>query len=159
VIFSVLVTGCVVSTTDPGSGQIESCRHTRDINPKTMEFISASGKSFNTIHDNDINFYYHVNDVIQEEPYERIDAETRELLASIGFEKGKEFNPDERMKRILTDAAAIGNATSRSIVWYPRVSGSIANRDGIQIYPGTESASIMPWIDKTWKPSEISEIK
>ena len=39
--------------------------------------------------------------VIQEEPLEMIDAETRGLLASIGIEKGKAFNPDERMKRIL----------------------------------------------------------
>jgi hypothetical protein len=29
-------------------------------NPPTMEFISGSGKSFNTIHDNDFNFYHHI---------------------------------------------------------------------------------------------------
>jgi hypothetical protein len=113
-----------------------------------MEFINASGKSFNTIHDNDINFYHHVNDVIQEEPIDMIDAETRGLLASIGIEKGKEFNPDERMKRILTDAVAIANATARSIVWYPRVSGSVDNMKGIEVYPGSNSAWMMGWVDK-----------
>jgi hypothetical protein len=117
-------------------------------NPPTMEFISGSGKSFNTIHDNDFNFYHHINDVIQEEPLEMIDAETRGLLASIGIEKGKTFNPDERMKRILTDAVAIANATARSIVWYPRVSGSMDNMKGIQIYPETNSAWMMAWVDK-----------
>jgi hypothetical protein len=113
-----------------------------------MEFMNATGKSFNTVHDNDINFYYHVNEVIQEEPLEMIDAETRGLLASIGIEKGKEFNPDERMKRILTDAVAIGNATARSIVWYPRTSGNIANMKGVQVYPDTESAWIVGWVNK-----------
>jgi hypothetical protein len=45
-----------------------------------MEFISGSPeRSFNTIHDNDFNFYRHINDVIQEEPLEMIDAETRGL--------------------------------------------------------------------------------
>ena len=117
-------------------------------NPKPMELINATGKSFNTIHDNDINFYYHVNEVIQEEPLEMIDAETRGLLASIGIKKGKEFNPDQRMKRILTDAVAIGNATARSIVWYPRTSGNIANMKGVQIYPDTESAWITGWVNK-----------
>ena len=117
-------------------------------NPSQMEFINGSGNSFNTIHDNDINFYHHVNDVIQEEPLEMIDAETRGLLASIGIERGKEFNPDERMKKILTDAVAIGNATARSIVWYPRVSGSVDNMKGIQIYPETNSAWMMGWVDK-----------
>ena len=117
-------------------------------NPKHMEFINASKKSFNTIHDNDFQFYEHINDVIQEEPLEMIDAETRGLLASIGIEKGKPFNPDARMKRILTDAVAIGNATARSIVWYPRVSGSVDNMNGIQVYPDTNSAWLMGWVDK-----------
>ena len=117
-------------------------------NPPPMEFINGSGKTFNTIHDNDFNFYGHVNDVIQEEPLEMIDVETRGLLASIGIEKGKDFKPDERMKRILTDAVAIGNATARSIVWYPRVSGSVDNMKGIQIYPETNSAWMMGWVDK-----------
>ncbi len=117
-------------------------------NPAAMEFISGSGKPLNTIHDNDFNFYKHVNDVIQEEPLAMIDAETRGLLASIGIEKGKAFNPDERMKRILTDAVAIGNATARSIVWYPRVSGSVNNMNGVQVYPDTNSAWMMGWVDK-----------
>ena len=117
-------------------------------NPPEMEFISGSGKAYNTIHDNDFRFYEHVNEVIQEEPLDMIDAETRGLLASIGIEKGKQFNPDERMKKILTDAVAIGNATARSIVWYPRVSGSVDNMKGIQIYPETNSAWMMAWVDK-----------
>jgi hypothetical protein len=117
-------------------------------NPKKMEFVSVSGKHINTVHDNDFHFYEHVNSVIQEEPLEMIDAETRGLLASIGIEKGKKFNPDERMKRILTDAVAIANATARSIVWYPRVSGSVDNMKGVQVYPDTNSAWLMAWVDK-----------
>ena len=43
-----------------------------------------------------------------------MDPETLGLLASIGIEKGKPFAPDERMKKILTEAAAVGNATART---------------------------------------------
>ena len=117
-------------------------------NPPAMEFISGTGKKFNTIHTNDYTFYEHLNHVIQEEPLEMIDPETRGLLASIGIEKGKKFAPDERMKRILTDAVAIGNATARSIVWYPRTEGSVDNMEGIHTYPDTKSAWIMGWVDK-----------
>lgn len=117
-------------------------------NPPVMEYINGSGKSFNTIHDNDIRFYYTVNEVIQEEPLTLIDPETRGLLASVGIEKGKPFNPDERMIRILTDAVAIANATARSIVWYPRVSGFIDNMKGTMIYPEDNSAWHMAWVDK-----------
>jgi len=117
-------------------------------NPPAMEFISATGKSFNTIHTNDYSFYEHLNDVIQEEPIDMIDQELRGLFASIGMVKGKPFAPDERMKRILTDAVAIGNATARSIVWYPRTEGSVDNMAGVQVYPDTKSAWIMGWVDK-----------
>ncbi|MDV7398153.1 hypothetical protein RZS08_42515, partial [Arthrospira platensis SPKY1] len=42
------------------------------------------------------------------------------LWASIGIKKGKPFAPDERMKRILAEAAAVGNATARALSYRPR---------------------------------------
>ncbi len=41
-------------------------------------------------------------------------------LASIGIVKGKQFAPDERMKKIMTEALAAANATSRSLFMNPR---------------------------------------
>jgi hypothetical protein len=60
----------------------------------------------------------------------------------------QEFKPDARMQKILTDGVAIGNATARSIVWYPRTGGSVSNMEGINIYSDTGSAWIMAWVDK-----------
>ncbi|WP_199880247.1 DUF1254 domain-containing protein [Flammeovirga pacifica] len=118
-------------------------------NPKPMEFISGTGKEFNTIHTNDFHFYEHLNEVIQEEPIEMIDPEIRGLIASIGIEKGKVFQPDARMKKILTDAVAIGNATARSIVWYPRTEGSVDNMKGIKVFPELHNNHwIMAWVDR-----------
>ncbi len=113
--------------------------------PPAMEFIRGSGKAFNTIHANDHTFYEHLDKVIQKEPLDMLDPETRGLFAAIGMEKGKAFAPDARMQGILTDAAAIANAAARSIVWYPRVDGTM---NGIQIYPDTDSAWLMGWVDK-----------
>lgn len=89
-------------------------------NPPEQEFVNLSGKSFNTIHANDFTFFEEVNEVIQEEPVDSVDPELLGLLASIGIEKGKPFAPDARMKAILTDAAAVGNATARAIVFRTR---------------------------------------
>ena len=114
-------------------------------NPPRMKFISGSGKAFNTVHANDYTFYEHLNEVIQSEPYGMLDPETRGLFASIGMEKGKPFRPDARMKKILTEAVAIANAAARSIVWYPRVDGTMK---GIEIYPGADSAWLTGWVDK-----------
>jgi hypothetical protein len=114
-------------------------------NPPKMEYFSGSGVAFNTIHPNNYTFYEHLNEIIQKEPLEMLNPETRGLFASIGIEKGKPFKPDARMKKILTDAVAIANAAARSIVWYPRTTGTMK---GIRIYPDTDSAWLMGWVDK-----------
>jgi len=114
-------------------------------NPPKMEFINGSGKSFNTIHANDFTFYEHLNDIIQKEPLDMLNPETRGLFASIGMEKGKPFAPDARMKKILVDAVAIANASARSIVWYPRTESTMKD---IRLYPDTDSAWIMAFLNK-----------
>lgn len=89
-------------------------------NPPEMEFVSVSKKIGNTIHANDIEFYEELNRVIQREPVEFIEPQLRGLAASIGIIKGQKFAPDARMKKILVDAVAIGNATARAIWLQPR---------------------------------------
>jgi hypothetical protein len=85
-----------------------------------MTFINVSGKEMNTIHANNFSFYEEINQVVQEEPSEAMDVETLGALAYIGIEKGKAFEPDARMKKILTEAAAVGNATARAILFNQR---------------------------------------
>ena len=80
-----------------------------------MEFISTAGKLFNTVHANDSDFYAELAPVIHREPIDMLDPETRGLLAAIGIHKDKPFAPDERMQRILVEAAEVGNATARSL--------------------------------------------
>ena len=58
-----------------------------------------------------------LNEAIQEEPSAGSDPTTLGLFASIGIEKGKPFDPDARMKKILTDAANIGAVTARAIAF------------------------------------------
>ena len=50
-------------------------------NPPTMEFISVSGKSFNTIHANNVDFYAEIAEVIAREPVDFLDPELRGLAA------------------------------------------------------------------------------
>ncbi|MHC4320421.1 MAG: DUF1254 domain-containing protein, partial [Planctomycetota bacterium] len=106
-------------------------------NPPKMEWISGTGKAYNTIHYNNAEFYHHMNEVIQYEALGLMTPDIRGLFASLGIEKGKPFNPDDRMKAILADGVAIGNAQARAIVWYPRID---MNLGGVQIYPDTGSA-------------------
>ena len=83
-------------------------------NPPPMKFVNASGVPANFVAPGDYSFWGLLNQVIQEEPPEGSDPTTLGLFASIGIVKGQPFNPDERMKKILTDAANIGAVTART---------------------------------------------
>ena len=89
-------------------------------NPPAMNFIDVSGVPHNTIHRMDFGYWEEVNEAIQAEPLTGISPEIRGLLSSIGIEKGKKFNPDQRMTKILTEAAKIGSVTARALTARPR---------------------------------------
>ena len=92
----------------------------RAANPRAMRFVNISGTSLNGVFANDVTFFDQVAQVVQEEPLDAFDPELRGLLAAIGIRKGKPFAPDARMKRILVEAVAVGNATARAIVFNTR---------------------------------------
>ena len=80
----------------------------------------AAARSFNTIPPNDFSYFEMLNEVVQQEPATALDPELMGPLAAIGIIKGKPFAPDARMKKILTEALALANATSRSLLMNPR---------------------------------------
>jgi hypothetical protein len=110
-------------------------------NPPKMQFTNMSGKFYNTIPPNDFSFYESLNAIIQEEPIEFICPEMRGQIAAIGIVKGKLFNPTGRMRRILTEAVAIGNAYARANTVFPRDPGH-------RFYPETGSEWVMAFPDK-----------
>ncbi|MCB0728115.1 MAG: DUF1254 domain-containing protein [Ignavibacteriae bacterium] len=88
-----------------------------DASSSDVKFVNMSDISSNLIAPCDYSFWELLNEVIQEEPAEGSDPTTMGFFASIGIEKGKPFNPDPRMKKILEDAANIGAVTARSIAF------------------------------------------
>jgi hypothetical protein len=96
-----------------------------------VKFIEGSGKVMSTIPPSDFSYFEMINDIVQKEPADALDPEIMGSLAAIGIVKGKPFNPDARMKKILTDAAAIGSATGRTLNWNARPA------EGWNYYPGS----------------------
>jgi hypothetical protein len=84
--------------------------------PETR-FVEASGRAFNTIPPGDFGFFEMINENIQQEPATSYDVELAGQLAAIGIVHGKPFKPDARLKKILSDAAAVGNAAGRVLNW------------------------------------------
>jgi hypothetical protein len=56
---------------------------------------------------------------VQQEPAGSLDPELMGSIAAIGIVKGQPFAPDARMKKILTEAVEVANATSRSLTMNP----------------------------------------
>jgi hypothetical protein len=85
-----------------------------------LTYVDLSGKPFNIINPADYAFWELLNQVVQEEPTESLDQIRLGYYAAIGIQKGKPFAPDGRMKKILTEAAAVGDATARAIAFHMR---------------------------------------
>jgi hypothetical protein len=106
---------------DPKPGVDLVKQHTRiyrlkdAANPPKLNFVNVSGKDFSTLAPADYAFWEYLNQVVQEEPTGAVDPVTLGFWASIGIQKGKPFAPDARMKKILTEAAVVGDATARTI--------------------------------------------
>jgi hypothetical protein len=119
--------------------------------PVATTFVDISGAAFNTVHASDARLFDEVVPVVQEEPLEATDPETRGLLAAIGLRKDAPFEPDARMQRILAEAAAVGNATARALVFSTR------DREAF-FYP--DSAWQMAWLgnDYQFSPGGVLDL-
>jgi hypothetical protein len=101
--------------------------------PTPANFVEGTGKVMNTIPPNDASFYDMLDALVQSEPASALDSEIAGQFAAIGIVKGKKFEPDARMKKILGEAVVVGNATARTIGTRARP------EEGFQFY-GKESA-------------------
>ncbi len=112
-----------------------------------LKYADLSGKPFNiSVPPANFQFWELLNEAVQEEPASSLDPIRLGYYASIGIQKGKPFAPDERMKKILTEAAAVGDATARTIGFHWR------QKDGYY-YP--DSAWMRPFVGGfrfEWQP-------
>jgi len=88
--------------------------------PPDNQWINLTDHSFNTVHANDFSFYQELDELVQEEPIEALDAERAGQLAAIGIVKGEAFAPDERLRGLLDQAARVGAGMARVLAYAPR---------------------------------------
>ena len=101
--------------------------------PVTPRFVECTGVEMNTIPPNDFGHYEMLNELVQAESADALDAELAGQFAAIGIVKDEEFAPDARMKAILETAVSFGNAASRTL-------GTGAHpRDGYRYYDASSA--------------------
>jgi len=122
--------------------------------PGTPRFVEGTGLAMNTIPPNDFSFYEMLDALVQEQPATALEPEIGGQFAAIGIVKGKPFNPDQRLRKILTDAVAVGNAAGRTLSLRARPSEGFG-------YYGPESKWLNPLFvggyDFTRPPPEITK--
>ena len=122
--------------------------------PIMPKFVEGTGVAMNTIPPNDFSYYEMLDALVQEQPAEALEPEIGGQFAAIGIVKGKPFNPDARMRKILTDAVAVGNAAGRTLDFRARASEGFG-------YYGEQSLWLNPLFvggyDFTRPPPEITK--
>ena len=116
--------------------------------PPAMNFVNIAAQDWNTDPANDASYFDQIAQVIAEEPLDAIDPETRGLLGTIGIRKDRPFAPDERMKKILADATAVGNATARALRFSTR------DKDAYY-YPNSAWKMLFPGGDPGFSPDGV----
>jgi hypothetical protein len=91
-------------------------------------YVSMSFKGGDTTHPRDITYFNLLDKIVQFEPTSAFTPYELGLLKALGIEKGKPFNPDERMQKLLAEGVQIGDAIAKA--------NAYANRlDGVRRYP------------------------
>ena len=82
--------------------------------PPEMEFLNGSGKDINTVFPDTFHFFELLAQLVDEEPADNFGPLERSMMQAIGIEKGQPFQPDQKTKAILSEAAQLGGAMARA---------------------------------------------
>ena len=102
-------------------------------NPPKTQVLQITGKDFNSIDPEGFKYWERISDILNfvQPDADEDSAFLVSVLKSVGIEPRKPLSPDERRKRILTDAADMGWAMNQAISMAPRLSN-------VAYYPGTQ---------------------
>ena len=116
-------------------------------NPKPNKFVSISGQLIDTTPPGGIDYWARLATVIDNNPVQEHDRFFMAMLKPLGIEKGKPFQPDARQTAILEEAAVLGDAMARNVMYE-----NVERLDVAKPFPGTR----WDWVFLV-KPSQEAE--
>ena len=97
-------------------------------NPPSAKVIAAT-KDYTQSAPRGLSYWEAVNELVQRETVEDRDRFFYAMLRDLGIEKGKTFKPDERQKKLLEDAALLGEEITKVVVYEKRFIGNYYRQD------------------------------
>lgn len=82
--------------------------------PKETKVIEVGGREWQGWQPRGIEYFEVLADILGREPVAERDRFFMAMLKPLGIEKGKAFGPDDRQKKILTEAALVGEAMAKA---------------------------------------------
>jgi len=82
--------------------------------PSKTKILPVGGKVWKTTQPQGFDYWEGMSEIINKEPIGERDRLIYATLAPLGIEKGKPFNPNKRQRKILEEAAFVGEAMARA---------------------------------------------
>jgi hypothetical protein len=119
--YNVMVRGIVMNNDKDGAvanvKRVKVYPLSEGSSPKPNKFTSMSGKVVNTTPPMGLAFWELLSAFINNNPVQDRDLFYMGMLKPLGIEKGKPFKPDARQKAILEEAARLGDAMGRVVLF------------------------------------------
>jgi hypothetical protein len=134
---NLLVRGIIVDSDVPGA--VERIRNVKCYpwsereDPTPNKVISISGALIDTTPPQDLEYWARLATVIDNNPVQEHDRFHMAMLRPLGIEKGRPFEPDARQRAILEEAAVLGDAMARNVMY----EGS-QRETGVTAFAGTQ---------------------
>jgi len=94
-------------------------------NPKPRGYIQPEGKPWMAAAPKGFAYFERLADIINKEPVAERDRFFMAMLKPLGIQKGKPFEPTDEQKKILTEAALVGEAMAKANDFFnPRIDDS-----------------------------------
>jgi hypothetical protein len=121
--------------------------------PPPTQFISLTGKEIDLLTNEGFAYFESVARYINENPPRPQDMAMLGMLEALGIAHGRPFEPDKRMRSILTEAAEVGRAMAKTLAWRPRIA-----KDTVYAYPGKRKWKYIFFGDPTFHTPEYMAI-
>jgi hypothetical protein len=82
--------------------------------PPETQAVQAGNRKWSGMPPHGMAYWERIAELVQAEPVQERDRLILAQLRFLGIEKGRPFNPDQRQKRILAEAAAVGEAMAKA---------------------------------------------
>jgi len=121
--------------------------------PPETRFVSLAGKDADLLTNEGFAYFESLARYVNENPPRPQDMAMLGMLETLGIAHGQPFEPDDRMKEILTEAATVGRAMAESLAFAPRVPKEV-----VYAYPGERHWKKIFFSDPTFYEPEYLAI-